>query len=67
MNLLKHYEEDRYFRRSASPPFTAPGNLRFLGSCCDYVAAFGGSETNVAVSLANFGIPAEFVDLATGQ
>ena len=39
---------------------TAPGNLRF-SQARDYVAAFGGSETNVAVSLANFGIPTEFV------
>ena len=39
---------------------TAPGNLRF-SQVRDYVAAFGGSETNVAVSLANFGIPTEFV------
>ena len=36
------------------------GNLRFSQSR-DYVATFGGSETNVAVSLANFGIPTEFV------
>ena len=39
---------------------TTPGNLRFSQSR-DYVATFGGSETNVAVSLANFGIPTEFV------
>lgn len=39
---------------------TAPGNFRF-SQARDYVAAFGGSETNVAVSLANFGIPTEFV------
>lgn len=39
---------------------TAPGNLRFSQSH-DYVATFGGSETNVVVSLANFGITTEFV------
>jgi penicillin-binding protein 1C len=39
---------------------TTPGNLRF-SQTRDYVATFGGSETNVAVSLANFCIPTEFV------
>lgn len=59
MNLLKHYEEDRYFRRSASPPYCSRKSP--FSQARDYVAAFGGSETNVAVSLANFGIPTEFV------
>ncbi|MBN2773716.1 MAG: sugar kinase [Prolixibacteraceae bacterium] len=38
----------------------APGNLRF-GQTGQFVATFGGGEANVAVSLANFGIPVEFV------
>lgn len=39
---------------------TAPGYLRF-SQAKEYVATFGGSEANVAVSLANFGIDTEFV------
>lgn len=37
-----------------------PQNLRFSQST-SYDASFGGGEANVAVSLANFGIPVEFV------
>ena len=39
---------------------STPGHLRF-GQARYYDATFGGGEANVAVSLANFGIPAEFV------
>jgi 2-dehydro-3-deoxygluconokinase len=39
---------------------TAPGYLRFA-QAKEYVATFGGSEANVAVSLANFGIDTEFI------
>lgn len=39
---------------------TAPDFRRF--SCInEFIATYGGSEANVAVSLANFGIPTEFV------
>ena len=38
----------------------APGYLRF-GQAHEFVATFGGGEANVAVSLAGFGLPAEFV------
>jgi 2-dehydro-3-deoxygluconokinase len=37
-----------------------PGFLRF-NQCDTFSATFGGGEANVAVSLANYGIPAEFV------
>ncbi|MDR0581698.1 MAG: sugar kinase [Prevotellaceae bacterium] len=37
-----------------------PGNLRF-GQSNELVSTFGGGEANVAVSLANYGIPVEFV------
>jgi 2-dehydro-3-deoxygluconokinase len=37
-----------------------PGNLRFAQSA-NLVSTFGGGEANVAVSLANYGIPVEFV------
>ena len=37
-----------------------PGNLRFT-QARSFDAIYGGGESNVAVSLANFGIPAEFV------
>lgn len=39
---------------------TAPGFLRF-SRANEFIATYGGSEANVAVSLANFGIPTEFV------
>ena len=39
---------------------TAPGTLRF-SQAKEYTATFGGSEANVAASLANFGINTEFV------
>jgi len=39
---------------------SAPGYLRFA-QCKQYEATFGGGEANVAVSLANYGIDAEFV------
>jgi len=38
----------------------APQNLRF-SQVVSFDASFGGGEANVAVSLANFGIPVEFV------
>ena len=38
----------------------APQNLRFL-QVTNFEASFGGGEANVAVSLANYGIPVEFV------
>ena len=38
----------------------APQNLRF-SQVASFDASFGGGEANVAVSLANFGIPVEFV------
>ena len=38
----------------------APGNLRFCQSH-SFSATFGGGEANVAVSLANYGLPVEFV------
>lgn len=38
----------------------APGNLRF-SQATNFDASFGGGEANVAVSLANFGVPVEFV------
>lgn len=38
----------------------APQNLRF-SQTVSYDASFGGGESNVAVSLANFGLPVEFV------
>ena len=38
----------------------APGHLRF-GQTRDFSATFGGAEANVAVSLANYGIPVAFV------
>ena len=38
----------------------APGHLRF-GQTRDFSATFGGAEANVAVSLANYGIPVSFV------
>lgn len=37
-----------------------PGYMRF-GQTNEYTATFGGGEANVAVSLANFGIPVSFV------
>ena len=37
-----------------------PGYLRF-GQARDFSATFGGAEANVAVSLANYGIPVSFV------
>ena len=37
-----------------------PGYLRF-SQAKEFTATFGGGEANVAVSLANYGIPAEFV------
>jgi 2-dehydro-3-deoxygluconokinase len=37
-----------------------PGNLRF-SQTASFDAVFGGGEANVAVSLANFGIPVDFV------
>lgn len=37
-----------------------PGNLRF-GQSENMIATFGGGEANVAVSLANYNIPVEFV------
>ncbi len=37
-----------------------PGNLRFCQSN-NYIASFGGGEANVAVSLANFGVPVDFI------
>ena len=37
-----------------------PGYLRF-NQAKEFTATFGGGEANVAVSLANYGIPAEFV------
>jgi 2-dehydro-3-deoxygluconokinase len=37
-----------------------PGHLR-LGQTREFTATFGGGEANVAVSLANYGIPASFV------
>lgn len=37
-----------------------PGHQRF-SQVSSYCASFGGGEANVAVSLANFGLPAEFV------
>ncbi|MCI1647080.1 MAG: sugar kinase [Bacteroides sp.] len=39
---------------------TAPHFLRF-SQTKEFVASYGGSEANVAASLANFGIPVEFV------
>ena len=39
---------------------TAPDFRRF-SQTNEFIAAYGGSEANVAVSLANFGIPTEFV------
>ena len=38
----------------------APQNLRF-SQVTNFEASFGGGEANVAVSLANYGIPVEFV------
>jgi 2-dehydro-3-deoxygluconokinase len=37
-----------------------PGNLRF-SQTSELIATFGGGEANVAVSLANFGIPVSFI------
>ncbi len=37
-----------------------PGYLRFT-QASEYTATFGGGEANVAVSLANYGIPSDFV------
>lgn len=39
---------------------TTPGFRRFSQSN-EFIATYGGSEANVAVSLAHFGIPTEFV------
>lgn len=39
---------------------TAPDFRRF-SQTNEFIATYGGSEANVAVSLANFGIPTEFV------
>ncbi|MFA6812512.1 MAG: sugar kinase [Bacteroidaceae bacterium] len=39
---------------------SAPENLRF-SQASEYTATYGGSELNVAASLANFGLPSEFV------
>ncbi len=37
-----------------------PGYLRFT-QANEFTATFGGGEANVAVSLANYGIPVDFV------
>ncbi len=37
-----------------------PGNLRF-NQAKEFMATFGGGEANVAVSLANYGIPVDYV------
>ena len=37
-----------------------PDRLRF-GQAGSFTATFGGGEANVAVSLANYGLPVEFV------
>ena len=37
-----------------------PGNLRFSQSN-SFDVVYGGGESNVAVSLANYGVPVEFV------
>lgn len=39
---------------------TTPHNQRF-SQTKNFIATYGGSETNVAISLANFGIPTKFV------
>ncbi len=39
---------------------TPPGNLRF-SQAASFDAIYGGGESNVAVSLANYGLPVEFV------
>ncbi|RMD98767.1 MAG: sugar kinase, partial [Bacteroidetes bacterium] len=39
---------------------TPPGNLRF-SQASSFDVIYGGGESNVAVSLANYGIPVEFV------
>ena len=39
---------------------SAPNNLRFC-QCNSFSATFGGGEVNVAVSLANYGLPVEFI------
>ena len=39
---------------------TAP-NFRRFSQTNEFIATYGGSEANVAISLANFGIPTEFV------
>ena len=39
---------------------TTPGFRRF-SQTNEFIATYGGSEANVAVSLAHFGIPTEFV------
>ena len=39
---------------------TTPGFCRF-SQTNEFIATYGGSEVNVAVSLAHFGIPTEFV------
>lgn len=38
----------------------APGNLRFAQTD-SFTASYGGGEANVAISLANYGLPVEFV------
>jgi 2-dehydro-3-deoxygluconokinase len=43
-----------------------PGFERFLQTP-QFVATFGGSEANVAVALASFGLPASFVTVLPGQ
>jgi 2-dehydro-3-deoxygluconokinase len=43
-----------------------PGFERFLQTP-QFVATFGGSEANVAVTLASFGLPASFVTVLPGQ
>lgn len=40
----------------------APQHLRFF-QIVSFESSFGGGEANVAVSLANYGIPAEFVKI----
>ena len=37
-----------------------PGYLRF-SQATEYTATFGGGEANVAISLANYGLPVDFV------
>ncbi|MDR2358195.1 MAG: sugar kinase [Prevotellaceae bacterium] len=43
-----------------------PGNLRFSQSS-ELISTFGGGEANVAVSLANYGIPVDFITRLPGN